>query len=42
MREKRDPQLSLFHILPRNEIGKELEAMSKIIDEIPGILDGPL
>jgi transposase, IS5 family len=39
MREKRDPQLSVFHILPRNEIGKELEAMSKIIDEIPGILE---
>ena len=39
MREKRDQQLSLFHIIPRNEIGKELEAISKIIDENPGILD---
>ena len=39
MREKRDTQLSLFHIIPRNEIGKELEAISKIIDENGGILD---
>ncbi len=39
MREKRDPQMSLFHIIPRNEIGKELEAISKIIDENPEILD---
>jgi transposase, IS5 family len=39
MREKRDQQLSIFHTLTRNEIGKELEAMSKIIDEIPGILE---
>lgn len=39
MREKRDPQMSLFHVIPRNEIGRELEAISKIIDENPGILD---
>ena len=39
MREKRDQQMSLFHIIPRNEIGKELEGISKIIDENPGILD---
>ena len=39
MREKRDQQRSIFHIFPRNEIGRELEAMSKIIDEIPGILE---
>ena len=39
MREKRDQQLSIFHILPRNEIGRELEAVSKIIDETPGILE---
>jgi len=39
MREKRDPQMSLFHVIPRNEIGKELEAISKIIDENPEILD---
>ena len=39
MREKRDQQLSLFHIMPRNQIGKELEAISKIIDENAGILD---
>jgi len=39
MREKRDPQMSVFHVIPRNEIGKELEAISKIIDENPEILD---
>jgi transposase, IS5 family len=39
MRQKRDPQLSLFHIIPRNEIGKELEAISKVLDENAGILD---
>ena len=39
MREKRDQQLSLFHIIPRNEIGKELDAISKIIDENVGMLD---
>lgn len=39
MREKRDPQMSLFHVIPRNEIGRELEAISKIIDENPEILD---
>ena len=39
MRERRDQQLSISRILPRNEIGRELEAMSKIIDEIPGILE---
>jgi IS5 family transposase len=39
MREKRDPQMSVFHVIPGNEIGKELEAISKIIDENPEILD---
>lgn len=39
MREKRDQQLSLFHIFPRNEIGRELEAMSRILDENPDVLD---
>jgi transposase, IS5 family len=40
MREKRDPQLSLFHIFPRNQIGMELEAISKILDENREMLDG--
>lgn len=31
--------MSLFHVIPRNEIGKELEAISKIIDENPEILE---
>jgi transposase, IS5 family len=39
MREKRDPQMSLFHVIPRNEIGKELEAISQIIDENHGIFE---
>ncbi len=39
MREKRDQQLNIFHILPRSEIGRELEAMSKVIDENPVVLE---
>jgi len=31
--------MSLFHIITRNEIGKKLEAISKIIDENPKVLD---
>jgi transposase, IS5 family len=39
MREKRDQQLRISNTLHRNEIGKELEATSKIVDEISGILE---
>jgi transposase, IS5 family len=39
MREKRDQQRNHFHILPRNEIGRELEAISGIIDANLAILD---
>lgn len=39
MREKRVTQRNIFHVLPRTEIGRELEAMSKILDENPEILD---
>jgi transposase, IS5 family len=39
MREKCDPQRNHFHILPRNAIGRELEAISGIIDANPAILD---
>lgn len=39
MRQKRSPQLSVFHTLAVTEIGKELKAISLIIDETPRMLD---
>lgn len=39
MRQKREPQLHMSHIIPRTEIGRELQAMSVILDENPSILD---
>lgn len=39
MRQKRSPQLSVFHTLAATEIGKELAAISLIIDETPPMLD---
>ena len=39
MRQKRSPQLSIFHTLAVTAIGKELEAISLIIDNIPRMLD---
>ena len=39
MRQKSEPQLELFHTMPRTEIGRELEAMSRILHENPGVLD---
>ena len=39
MRQKRSPQLSIFHSLAATEIGKELAAVSVIIDETPQVLD---
>lgn len=39
MRRKREPQLHMSHIIPRTEIGRELQAMSVILDENPNILD---
>jgi IS5 family transposase len=39
MRQKRSPQLSVFHTLAVTEIGKELGAISLIIDETPRILE---
>ncbi len=39
MRQKRSPQLSVFHTLALTEIGKELAAISLIIDETPRMLD---
>jgi len=39
MRQKRSPQLSVFNTLASTEIGKELAAISLIIDETPQMLD---
>ena len=39
MRKKWDEQASLFHILPRNKIARELEGISAILDTQPQILD---
>lgn len=39
MRKKWDEQTSLFHILPRNKIARELEVISTILDTQPQILD---
>jgi IS5 family transposase len=39
MRKKWDEQASLFHILPRNKIARELEAISAILDTQLQILD---
>jgi len=39
MRKKWDEQTSIFHILPRNKIARELEAISAILDTQPQILD---
>ena len=39
MRKKWDEQASIFHILPRNKIARELEAISTILDTQPQILD---
>ena len=33
MRERRISQLSLFHTMPRNEVARELEAISRVLDE---------
>jgi IS5 family transposase len=39
MRWKRDPQLLIFDLLPRNKVARELEAISKVLDENKDILD---
>ena len=39
MRQKREPQLNFSHTMPRTEIGRELQAMSIILDENASILD---
>jgi IS5 family transposase len=39
MRQKRSPQLSVFHALAATQIGKELASISLIIDETPQMLN---
>lgn len=39
MRRKRDPQRNLLHLLARNKVARELEAISRVLDDNPGILD---
>ncbi|MBW2122526.1 MAG: transposase [Deltaproteobacteria bacterium] len=39
MREKRISQLSIFHTMPRNQVARELEAISRVLDDNPGIYD---
>ena len=39
MREKRISQLSIFHTMPRNEVARELEAISRVLDDDPGIYE---
>jgi IS5 family transposase len=39
MRRKRQGQLELAHTIPRTEIGRELAAMSKVLDEMPKLYE---
>lgn len=39
MRRFRDPQRSLFHLMPKNKIGQELEAISQVLDDNRQIVD---
>jgi IS5 family transposase len=39
MRRKFHPQRSLFHVMPRSQIGRELDEVSKILDANPDILE---
>jgi transposase, IS5 family len=39
MRQKRKSQMTIFHAAFKQEIGKELEVMSKILDETPKVLN---
>ena len=38
MRQKHNPQLSLVMTVNNTQIGKELEQMSRILDDTPGLL----
>jgi len=39
MRKKKEPQLNLLNLMPRNKIAQELEAMARLLDANPEILD---
>jgi transposase, IS5 family len=39
MRRKRDPQQNLLYLMARNKVARELEAISLVLDQNPGILD---
>jgi IS5 family transposase len=39
MRQKRDPQRNLLHLMMRNKVARELEAISQVLDQNPDILD---
>ena len=39
MRQKRRSQINIFHVSFKQDIGKELEVMSQILDETPKVLD---
>ena len=39
MRKKREPQLNLLHIMAKNKVARELEAISQVLDENRDILD---
>ena len=38
MRQKRNLQMSLFMTIANTKIGQELEQMSRILDDTPGLL----
>lgn len=38
MRRSKEPQRELFHVMPKNKIGQELEAISKVLDDNRQIL----
>jgi IS5 family transposase len=38
MRQKRNPQLNLFMTVANTQIGRELEQMSRVLDDTPGLL----
>jgi len=39
MRQKLDPQRNLLHLMAKNKVARELEAISLVLDQDPGVLD---
>jgi len=39
MRRKWNPQLSIFHTMATHEIGKELAAISEVLDDNPEVVE---